>query len=142
MAIVTRSGKGSPLTTTEMDGNFTYLEELSSGGGSPSIARPYKVYSAILSQGLTASPIATVLENSLGNIVWTRYNVGEYVGTLAGAFLDSKTHLVISTNGGGPQDNYQMFRNGEDEVNIITFKTGAVGDDALAETAIEIRVYN
>lgn len=32
MPLITRSGKGSPLTITEMDGNFTYLEGLSGGG--------------------------------------------------------------------------------------------------------------
>lgn len=32
MSIITRSGKGSPLTISELDGNFTYLESISSGG--------------------------------------------------------------------------------------------------------------
>lgn len=38
MALITRSGKGSPLTIEEMDGNFTYLESISgSGGATPSL---------------------------------------------------------------------------------------------------------
>lgn len=34
MPLITRSGKGSPLTIEEMDGNFTYLESIAGQGGS------------------------------------------------------------------------------------------------------------
>ncbi len=51
----------------------------------------YKIYRALLNQTGTSAPVATVLENTLGNIVWTRANVGIYEGTLANAFTANKT---------------------------------------------------
>jgi hypothetical protein len=41
MSLTTREEKGEKLTIQEMDGNLTYLE---------SLARPYKVYTALLTQ--------------------------------------------------------------------------------------------
>jgi len=51
----------------------------------------YKSYIALITQTSTNAPVATVLRNSIGDIVWTRANTGEYVATLANAFTASKT---------------------------------------------------
>lgn len=51
----------------------------------------YKIYRALLTQTGTDAPVATVLENTLGDIVWTRSGVGHYIGVLAGAFTANKT---------------------------------------------------
>lgn len=57
-----------------------------------------KVYRALLNQTGTADPVATVLENTLGGtVVWTRTDVGTYLGTLAGAFTALKTHTISNT---------------------------------------------
>ncbi len=50
-----------------------------------------KVYRALLSQSGTNAPTATVLENTLGNIVWEYVSTGVYNGTLIGAFYINKT---------------------------------------------------
>ncbi len=58
------------------------------------IARPYKVYTALLSQTGTSAPTAVVLENTLvGAIVWTTLGDGQYIGTLSGAFTANKTYF-------------------------------------------------
>lgn len=51
-----------------------------------------KVYIALLTQGGTDDPVATVIENTLGGeVVWTRDDIGVYFGTLANAFPLNKT---------------------------------------------------
>jgi len=60
----------------------------------------YLVYTALLSQSGTDAPVATVLENTLGGtVVWTRNDVGDYTGTLAGVFTANKTFMIGAVNG-------------------------------------------
>lgn len=57
-----------------------------------SVPVKYKVYTALLTQTGTNAPVATVLENTLGgDIIWSYSNVGEYHGTLTGAFPQNHT---------------------------------------------------
>lgn len=64
--------------------------------GVPTYAR----YVALLSQSGTDAPVATVLENTLGGtVVWTRADVGDYVGTLSGVFTGNKTFMLAAVNG-------------------------------------------
>lgn len=51
----------------------------------------YKKYVALLTQSGIDAPIATVFENTIGNIVWTRDSPGNYKATLNGAFITDKT---------------------------------------------------
>lgn len=58
-------------------------------------SRPYKVYTALLTQTGTDAPIATVLENTLGGeVVWSYSSVGTYIATLASAFTVNKTIVI------------------------------------------------
>lgn len=103
--------------------------------------RPYKVYTALISQSSGDNPTVEVLENTIGEIVWTRNNVGDYLGTLTGAFITDKTFSFFGTpgntgsglNGGA----YIMSALSEDIVEIIANN----GDDSLNKFPIEIRVY-
>lgn len=57
--------------------------------------KPYKVYTALLTQSGTDAPVATVLENTLGgDVVWTRDGTGQYRGTLNGAFTFNKVVMT------------------------------------------------
>ncbi len=121
---------------------------------------PYRVYTALLTQTGTNAPVATVLENTIGNIVWTRNTVGQYMGTLAGAFPVNKTispqfpTLAFENNGtfipisanGNPQLGWiNMYCQSENHINIDTYDM--VGSEEwstiLGSTfLVEIRVYN
>jgi hypothetical protein len=98
-----------------------------------------------MSQTGTAAPIAIELENSLGNIVWTRSSAGSYYGTLSGAFPITKTFaLSIQAGGydtdvlnGGGGDVYNLVRLND---NVLVLST--TGDTILNYSPIEIRVYN
>jgi len=56
--------------------------------------RPYKVYTALLSQSGTNAPVATVSENTIGNIVWSRQGQGIYHATLNNGFPEGKTVIT------------------------------------------------
>lgn len=119
----------------------------------------YKVYTALLTQSGTDAPVATVLENTLGDIVWTRDSVGIYRGTLNGVlFLLEKTIIPpFSPNGNicmpitGLQDPqyYQIYPSNLDyigiavyddsEQNFIEWSSSNLGGNSLF---IEIRLYN
>ena len=114
-----------------------------SGGSGDS--RPYKVYTALLTQKGTDAPVATVLENTLGEIIWSREIKGIYTGTLLNTFIEDKTHLVLTNNtytlGGYPS--YNSFDvKGTDSVRIVTTEFPENIDGNLYNTPIEIRVYN
>ncbi len=108
----------------------------------------YKVYTALLTQSGTASPVATVLENTLsGSVVWTRNAVGEYFGTLTGEFTSNKTVVFMQVGGGGGATwGFQFIaaRLDDDRVYVVTQignSTSDYSDDLLASSSIEIRVY-
>lgn len=105
----------------------------------------YKKYVALLSQTGTSAPTATVLENTIGNIVWTRSFLGYYEGTLTGAFITNKTFIVCGSAdvsaGGGDIALLEAIRLNSNTVRIRTFDNFSVSDDMLVNTSIEIRVY-
>ena len=106
--------------------------------------KPYKVYTALLSQTGTSAPTATVLENTLGGtVVWTRSGLGEYRATLNSAFVFNKTTTMTTGGliGGGFFINSQYVSG--DYVTTTTRTTlNTLADDLLTGTTIEIRVYN
>lgn len=81
--------KHSALATNIVDTLFN------SGNGSG--ARPYKVYTALLTQTGTDAPVATVLENTLGGTpVWSYSAVGDYTLTATGLLTSAKTTLTLN----------------------------------------------
>lgn len=111
------------------------------------VARPYKVYTALLAQSGTSAPVATVLENTLGGtIVWTRSTPGVYTGTLVGAFVTNKTFINAKTlfdDSGVPIKINVNFTTDA----ITLSNTGGVdfpwgGATINGSYPIEIRVYN
>jgi len=120
--------------------------------------RPYKVYTALLTQTGTNAPVATVLENTLGgDIIWSYSGTGSYLGTLAGAFTSQKTFFYVygeAAYNNGPNIYTQKIR----DINIINdgliglnqteliFTNGvfssAGNTNSFSNIPIEIRVYN
>lgn len=115
-------------------------------------ALPYKVYLALLSQSALLDPTATVLLNTIGSIVWSYNNAGEYYGTLLGAFPLTKTWISIQSDGDyiNTNPNKYFFEttvysvdqvrvqslNFDSSVPVITNQ-----DNLLLRNSIEIRVF-
>lgn len=110
-------------------------------------SRPYKVYTALVSQSGTNAPVATVLENTLGGtIVWSYDSVGIYVATLTGVFINNKTTVHIQHQVGTVEkEAVYCIRVGVDAIAFHSHSdltTTVLNNDVISNTTIEIRVYN
>jgi hypothetical protein len=105
------------------------------------------VYRALLSQSSTAAPVATVLENTLGEVpTFSRDAAGEYtLDTVAAIFTISKVAILLGSVGSGAVDEGVFLgyaaRESDTSISIFTYSGSAGLDDILQTTAIEILVY-
>lgn len=103
----------------------------------------YKVYTALLTQSGTASPVANILENTLGeDPIWTRDSVGNfYADSISNLFTTSKTFTIVTNR----ELTTLQFISVQSETQIyleqIDRVTGTYSDN-MSEIPIEIRVYN
>ncbi|MBK9497191.1 MAG: hypothetical protein IPO08_22280 [Xanthomonadales bacterium] len=103
----------------------------------------YKSYVALLTQSGTAAPVATVLQNTIGAVVWSRDTIGAYLCTLLGAFPAGKTYVSprYQANAADPFT-IETQRASDDAVTITAYNNAPTGvDGALTNFPIEIRVY-
>lgn len=113
-------------------------------------SKPYKVYTALLTQLGTDDPIANVLENTIGEINFIRDDVGAYkVISPAGLFTLNKVVFIIGERDGADANTTDGFmvtsmsENTETELKFffnMIFGPGA--DNNMHSRFIEIRVYN
>ncbi|MFO0089980.1 MAG: hypothetical protein ACK518_04190 [bacterium] len=107
--------------------------------------RPYKVYVGLLSQSGTSNPTVIELENTIGNIVWTRRGIGDYIGTLSDAFTLNKTWFSKPSldyfSQSNAEENVWFSRLDSDTVNLYNVDTGTSPIDGIGQLSIEIRVY-
>jgi hypothetical protein len=101
----------------------------------------YKKYVALLKQTGTTAPVATIIENTLTDLItWTYNGVGNYTGTLTSEFTQYKT--LIFHNNTAQGFTYVNWQN-EDEIDVETWDTtGASANGQLDYMTIEIRVYS
>jgi hypothetical protein len=109
----------------------------------------YKVYTALLTQAGIDPPVATVLENTIGNITWTYLGTGSYTGNLISAFPLNKTYFSVnnrfSDDGGASAYDAFLFRANDDFFALTLWSNGTPSDNLISSNApisIEIRVYN
>jgi hypothetical protein len=113
-------------------------------------ARPYKVYTALLTQTGTGAPVATVLENTLGGTpIWSRIGEGDYNLTLSGVFTENKVFFTESQAtafiGEGPRFVF-LQRVSNDIIKLNCHNGGdpeelSVNSGGYEPYFIEIRVY-
>lgn len=103
----------------------------------------YKVYTALLSQSNTDAPTAIVLENTIGDIVWSYDGAGSYIATLAGAFTTDKTFVICNATNGSNNVIIQASTPfmAQDVILLYSWNSGTLSNDVLVNTPIEIRVY-
>lgn len=110
-------------------------------------ATKYKVYLAKISQIGTAAPTVVVLENTIGDIVWARTDVGEYTATLSGAFSENTILIqdrnVFFTTITIGLAFLSLSRVSDSVIALTSISASEIMlDDALDNTIIEIRVYD
>ena len=128
----------SGLTANGLPDNFTNGFQLFEAY--KKTRKPYNVYTALITQSGTSDPTVIILgQNEIGSIAWTRVAVGEYKGTLSGAFTNAKTFLNLSSLG---ESGHIFSRTNSNEVSLIVVSAGGSGvDGELVSSSIEIRVY-
>jgi hypothetical protein len=109
----------------------------------------YKEYVAVFSQTSTQDPEVSVKKNNLGGeVVWTREDVGVYVGTLTGAFPAGRTVSPNKFQILSPPTSSDLAMSvsvaSEDSLSVetSTYTTGDFIDGALDETLVVIYVYD
>ena len=113
------------------------------GGGGP------LVYAAQIQFNDSAAPTATVISNTIGNIVWSRNLSGVYIGVLTGAFPAGKTLITQSYIGALTYENPVMALTSRNNANVVRIDTILfLGDpaiwiqnDVVALFFIKIEVY-
>lgn len=106
--------------------------------------RPYKSYVMIAGgQSGTSDPsVGTEVENQIGVIIWTRQGIGDYIGSLTGAFPITKTFPLISWRSGSTTGVAEIYRASANAIGIRTRDyTGAAADDVLGIFDVKIMVY-
>jgi hypothetical protein len=105
----------------------------------------YLVYTALVTQSAGGDPEATVIENTIGPLVWARYATGQY--TLSGGDGFTLNTFVVSPLV-VPSNDVNVFKIFVDRTGLPTnvlIRTvesgGTTTDDMLSDTYFEIRVY-
>ena len=126
-------------------GNFTTHSLVSKGYVDSK--KPYKVYTALLSQSGTASPTSVELENTFGVTATFSYiSTGYYELYMTGQFTSGKTFIINGCPDQGPiGGNFGIFLTQYSDTNKIRLSTlddsGTFYEAMLNNTSIEIRVY-
>lgn len=105
----------------------------------------YKSYVALLSQSDTNAPVATVLQNEIGEIIWSRSSTGIFTAISNGLFTENKTHLSVSL------DIVLVYES--ERFSFLNWQTTSILDlninsgnlttvDGIGRAYVEIRVYN
>jgi len=110
-----------------------------------------KKYVALLSQSGIDAPVATVLENTIGNIVWSRVSTGLYQAILSNAFTVDKIYLIPNQYTAGLYDELSGYfyriifsRSNESTLNLQQKTADGITStliDGITNLRIEIRVY-
>jgi hypothetical protein len=135
----------------DANGNLTLWVGHDDGSAWPSVG--YKEYVALLTQTGTNAPVATVLSNTIGAIVWGYTGVGQYTATLSGAFLATKTQLETTPgtylSDGADVYSYSFFRTSDNALGLQSSENGVTANGlfsvnseaAQLASGIRIRIY-
>ena len=103
--------------------------------------RPYRVYSALLTQTGNSAPTAVVLENTLGfTPTWSYNSTGIYSINQTGAFPLEQTFVITPLTMNNDITGYYSIDN-TNFPNTLYVKTLSNNDDSLYYSPIEIKIY-
>lgn len=126
---------------TLKDNLASYFE---GGGGSQPL-----VYRALLTQTGTDAPVATVLENTLGEVpTFTYNNTGlYYIATVSPILVLGKTFIRYSVGLPGSSDlssdpySYAYSHDNANQISFSVLRGSTFADDLLTNTSLEILIY-
>jgi hypothetical protein len=101
----------------------------------------YKVYTILLNQSGESDPIPTVLENTIGEIIWSRDAIGTYYADCANLFTANKTFTSVTNRDLTELDFIVPNSTSQIYLQHVNRETG-IDIDGMNDVPIEIRVYN
>jgi len=117
-------------------------------------SKNYYIYEGFATQTGTSAPVITIIDNTLGSIVWTRDGsggkLGSYLGTLTGAFIANKTFLenpkggfvLLNPSNTEVLGSYYLYRQSNNVVVLQSYDALGVAADVILNNApIKIKVY-
>jgi hypothetical protein len=106
-------------------------------------ARPFKVYAATFNQTGTNDPTTKIHQNTIGEIEWTRLNLGSYQGELIGGFTGDvpKQTSLLGFNGSSQSIWMIIEKINDDYVKITTKVLNVKYDNLLTDSFFEFKVY-
>jgi len=106
-----------------------------------SLARPYKVYTALLSATGTTLNIVE-LQNTIGPVSYASYGTGgEFALTTAGLFTTDKTVVFAGNSNSDNNTIFKAFPGSTTGVFIKNWVSGVLSSATISNVSIEIRVY-
>ncbi|CAB4153779.1 Baseplate structural protein Gp9/Gp10 [uncultured Caudovirales phage] len=130
-------GTGDTLRASQVKANANFTELYDAKDA-------YLKYVCNLNQTGTGAPTVQVLENTLGNIVWTRTAVGQYSGTLNGAFPNNLKVWFSKVNSQGASQTFNaVLTHGTANIIylIVRDADNTTPTDDIYLATFEIRVY-
>lgn len=133
--ITSLSGTGTRTVVADANGNLSATD-------TPP-ARPYKVYTALVTQTGTSAPVATVIENTLGVTVTFSYtSAGLYHATFSGTSAGTKFVPIVSNNAIASSGQLVAVVNTANNSFDLSSKISGTGTDSLISTmTLEYRIY-
>jgi hypothetical protein len=102
----------------------------------------YKVYVATISQDGTGAPVATVLENTIGTVTWTRLGLGTYKATFPVELAATANRIAVYVNDFySPTEGKIVINSTYNGANILTYNASNSVDGWLYNNTVELRVY-
>jgi len=122
----------------------TTANQVPTWGQVQAAARPYKVYTALLTQTGSNIPAVTVIENTLGaTISYSLGGTGFVVATSSTTSFTDPNKVFISISNGNGAGFFSVLRIQTNQVRIVQQNIAGANTDGLLQTAnFEIRVYN
>ena len=129
-------GTGDTLRASQVKANANFTELYDANSAYLKYVCNFNAY--------PGAPTVQVLENTIGNIVWTRNAVGDYRGTLSGAFPTGAKVWFSKPNTQFDAGNYGAFLSiiSANVVQLLTTDYDQITPvDGAYITSFEIRVY-
>lgn len=135
-------GNNKTITESGINTDNLIVTKTINGTAVSEMLPTYQKYIANISQVGTADPTITILENTIGDIVWTRVGVGVYEGYLLNAFpTPDKTYLMVNQINSA-QGVYYLTWASTSQIFLSWYDfTYTQLDSTLQYNTIEIRIY-
>jgi hypothetical protein len=102
-----------------------------------------RVYAAFLTQSGTNAPVATIIENTIGEpLTWNYENVGSYsLNSASGLLSATKNSMVIENNVGDNLFVFQLQCNDASQIYLYSYNNGSGSNGYLDNTFVKITLY-